>query len=270
MVQRMGTGAFGNPLMATVQKSLSHESRDMGLATLAEGMRDDPDIKQILRDVLSSIEPFDVTRDLDGRGDPMQAQLAAATDPRAAPAAARERSGAARNPDIADAAVELDEDGRLSLRQVLHAIASPAKRIKARSRGSQDGNDDVDDDDGGGFDLTSRLLESRFLGEAMEHVIELNSIDNSFSIFGVGRFEPEVGADSSFVLTDLTSSFSLTLSPDGPPDDGSRPRPAGPKIDLVAVVLGVLESPTGVLTSIFAGTLLMLWSTMRLAALLRR
>jgi hypothetical protein len=245
---------------------------ELGLAAIAEAMRADAAIKEILRDILPPVTSALLARDVDERGEQSQFQIEGAAEPKSAAAASRARRSSARNTEIEDAAIETDGSGAPSLRQVLHAIAVPAPTGRAQTSevlGDQDGDDD---DARPGFDLTSRLLESRVLGEAMEHIIEVDSVDNSFSIFGAGRFEFQIGgADHGFVLTDLTSNFSIDLSPTSSPDAMPRqPRAAVPKIDVLAIMLGFLESATGTITSIFAGTLLLLWSTMRIAARLRR
>ena len=233
----------------------------------------------MLRDIPPPVTPTQPGRDLDERGDPVQFQVAGdAADRKSAPAPSRARRRLPpRNAETEDGAVEIDDGGALSLRQVLHAIATSAQTDRARTRGArddQDGDDTDDNDDEArpGFDLTSRLLDSRILGEAMEHIIEVDSVDNSFSIFGVGRFELQVGgADHSFVRTDPASTLSLDLSPSPPPDAAPRPRHgANVKINLLAIVLGFLATATGTLVSVFAGTLLLLWSAMRLAVRLRR
>jgi hypothetical protein len=257
-------------LMPTDQQALLIEANNMGLAALAEGMRDDPEIRDILRDVMPVVDLAQLANEIDDRSDPAQLQSAASG---AQPTASRDRSDAMRDPGVDDSAVELDEDGRLSLRQVLHSIASPSKRIGGASGRSSDDADDIDDDDDDGSgSLTSRLLQSRFLGAAMEHVIEVNSIDNSFSVFGVGRFELSLGDNHNFILTDMSNNVTVDVGGDAAPDPSQRPSHAAPsdKIDVVGLLLAYLLSPTGVFVSICGGTFLFLWSTVRMAARLMR
>jgi hypothetical protein len=262
--------AFGDMLIPTDQQALLLEARNLGLAALAEGMRDDPEIRDILRDVMPVVDLAQLANDIDDRSDPAQLQPAAAAG--AQPTAARDRSDVTRDPGVDDPAVELDEDGGLSLRQVLHSIASPSKRIGGGSGRSSDDGDDVDDDDDGSGSLTSRLLESRFLGAAMEHVIEVNSIDNSFSVFGVGRFELSLGDNHNFILTDMSNNVTVDVGQDAAPDPVQHQFHSAPsdKIDIVGLLVGYLLSPTGVFVSICGGTFLFLWSTVRMAARLMR
>ena len=263
------TDAFGDTLLTAAQQSLAIEANDMGLTALAEGVRDDPEIRKILRDVLPTVSASQLMHEFEDRDDSVKHQVAAGQDAKPTRPASGERGDAELNPGMTDAAVELDEDGRLSLRQVLHAVTSPVKRNRATSGESLGHNDD--DDGESGFDLTSPLLESRFLGDAMEQVIAIDSIDNSFSIFGAGHFELQMGGNQNFILTDLENNFSLALGPEAPFDQSARPPgPQSAKIDVLGLVLGFLESPTGVLMSIFAGTFLFSWSAVRMAAFLRR
>ena len=266
--------AFGDIFTPAEREPVSSPAlaaSERGLAAVAEALRGDAAIKEMLRDILPPVTPAQLARDLDERGDPVQFQVADAADTKSAPAAPRARRGPTRDGDTEDAATETDDNGALTLRQVLHAIATPAQTDRARTHGTVDDQDGDDEEAGPSLDLTSRLLDSRILGEAMEHIVEVDSVDNSFSIFGVGRFELQIGgADHSFVVTDLGSNLSLDLSPTPSPDAGPRePRAAAVKINLLALALSFLESPTGVMASIFSGTLLLLWGAVRLAARLR-
>jgi hypothetical protein len=262
------TGAFDDSLIPAAQQALLLEANNMGLAALAEGMRDDPEIREILRDVMPVVDLAQLMSDINNHGDPAQLQVTAASGTK--PTAARGRNEAGRDPGFQDTAVELDENGRLSLRQVLSSVASPSTRT-GRASGRSPGDEDDSDDDGGGS-LTSRLLQSRFLGATMEHVIEVNSVDNSFAVFGVGRFELSLGENHNLILTDLSNNVSLDLSPDPVPDSTQRLSRSSPdeKIDSFKLLLDYLLTPTGVFMSICGGTFLFLWSTVRMAARLLR
>lgn len=257
-------GVLDDTVMIGERQGFAAGARDMALAALAEGMREDLEIKEILRGVLPAIDLPQIARDAEVGDDPVQPQVAAALNSKPP---LPERSDVMPDPSRTDSGVELDEDGEISLRQVLHAIASPAQKARAGNLRSND-----DDDDGTDIDLTSWLLQSQFLGDAMEHIIEIDSFDNSFSIFGVGRFEFQAGGDGEgFAITDLNSGLSLDLGTDSPPEEGLRHRqPVAGRVNLVALVLSFLDTQTGVMTSIFAGTLLLLWGTIRVTGRLRR
>jgi hypothetical protein len=233
----------------------------LGLHALSEALREDARIAAILRGIMpdgAALMPGQRDANL-----PQPGASAAYTQSRPEPEPTAEISS-----DVANSALEVDDQGRVSLRQALQAIRGPdlgAAQGATRARGN---SDDPDDDIDITVDLRREILDNRFLGEALAQVIGVNSLDGTFSIFGIGHFTLDSHGQS---MTDLTDSSTFGLSsPDLVDRSLQRHHDDTAKIDVLSLLLAFFESPAGELVAAFLATALLAWSTTRIAARLRR
>jgi hypothetical protein len=235
------------------------EAGNLGIAAVTDAIRDNADIGDILREAFPPKRLLPEAREIEAH----KPTLLASADPAAVGSASigeRDAPGAIAHTD--DATVDLN-DGRLSLRQVLRSVASPQRTRK-------DGDDLALDGDGGSFDVSQRLLDSRLAAEALAHIVSVSSIDGSLSVFGVGSFEVQIAPSGhGFVVTDLVSNASFSLDAGYADPAAAVRRPPPTKIDVVGVVLNFLESTTGFLVMSGGAMIMLLWSMSRFLARLR-
>jgi hypothetical protein len=244
---------------------------EAALAAIADAIQDSEAIRRVLGGLILPGEPAA------GRGDVAAATVTDRTDDAAQPGGdGRTGSAAPRRSltltiDIGDEAV-----GGLTLGQVLHSVIarSGGSAGPTAAKAPGDSAEDAADDEGGsdepGFDLRQRLLNSHLLGLALESVIQVNPNDNSFSIFGLGRFEMATKPGDNVLTTPQSLNNAGTSSPGGPDPLEHMQRHGGDKVSVVGLVLDYLEGPTGLLTIIAAGALFLMWGTVRVAASRRR
>lgn len=240
---------------------------DAAELVLEDAVQENAAIKDMLRTLLPAFIPLAPERGFQEPGDLLKsADRGAAPAADEAPGAERRKTAGARGFELdADAA----DDGGLTAGTVLRALASK-RRGKDGDNGTALDAEELDAGDDAGPSLSGLILDSRFLGAMLESAITYDSADDTFSVFGLGRFELGLDPDdTTLTITETTSNVSLTLDISDRSNGGGRPdAPGGPKItekDIIDRILGYAESPTGILVEILAATVLLLWTTIRVA-----
>ncbi|HUZ73946.1 MAG TPA: hypothetical protein VMU87_13260 [Stellaceae bacterium] len=177
--------------------------------------------------------------------------------------------------------VSLVQDDGPTLRTVARSIVSvqrPNERRRPQTV-TQSVATAADDVTGTNFSLGEQLLDSRVLGDALRTVVRPNAaygLDNSFSIFGQGRFELQLDLSAglgSINLTETSTGAALSIPLEDRVTDGEKPRPnTNPpeKFNLVETVLNFVTSATGVFAIVLGGCLFVLLAMFRVALTLRR
>jgi len=205
---------------------------------------------------------------------PAPIRPAAATGAPVPPPAPREL----RPPEEQDDVALVQDDG-LTLRTVARSIVTvrhpdPHQPAQTVTQSVATAANDVNNEN---FGLSERLLDSRMLGDMLQTVVRPYATyepDNSFSIFGQGRFEMELDLSSglgNINLTEASTGASVSMPLDEPPSYGDDPQPKQVEhIDLLDIVLNFLSSATGVFMMILAGCVAILFAMLRFALGLRR
>ena len=165
----------------------------------------------------------------------------------------------------------VDDGEGPTLREALRTVArkSPGKKQDGTATQSAAGDQDTDDDSM----LAERVLDSRWLGDALLTVFGQNGtydFNPTFSIFGIGQFELDIGPNHDLTISELTSGASVTVSSPGSdlPEIDRGPRPA--PLRIYTLFTTFLSSPLGMLSMTMAAVLLILWALVRAGTALRR
>jgi hypothetical protein len=141
-----------------------------------------------------------------------------------------------------------------------------------------------------GFDPSRALLDSTTLGSVLATVIRPNASDGaakSFSVFGLGQFVVDVTPNSHSVdLTEMTTGIVLPIAStmplqddfQGTPSDFAGRRHSAPNQSenvsiyrfLIELSLAFLGSPAGMVSTILAGLVGLIWTSSKLVTLLQR
>jgi len=283
----------------TLRAAMLNDPSQEGLRAVARSLRESDELRNVLgttiglRDTGLAGNARDTERPVLDIAD-----ADAAVDPRSAgrePAlqAARETQEAGADPEIGDernpqrrrrqpeAGQVLDpnliEDEGPTLRTVLRSfirVRRPETRRHSRtvSEALSDGEADVEDT---GLNLGERLLDSRMLGEALRSVVTPTAfydVDNSFAVFGEGRFALELDLSSdlgSVTLSERASGASLSVPIDreGPSKATQERRQ---EVEIIQTLYEFLRSATGVSLMIISGVMLVMFALLRFAVSLRR
>lgn len=251
--------------------ALLPDTSDEGFAGLDESIRGNKVIAAIVGDLLPIVEPLSSEREM---GVMRRASATGETnDPRAG-------NGPTRAPEteIDQSVAVLDSgDGGPTVRQVLQMVRSSAEPGRARASALDPAQLDDAGDDPASPPLVAGvrewILDSQFLGGVLQSAIALDRLDDTMSFAGVGSFPPgaEPGDDDTPsndrppTLTFATEQ-SQTVRYDAADAAPGMLRRSPERIDLLALALSYVESPTGIMVSILAGTLLVVLSMLRAMA----
>ncbi len=207
------------------------------------------------------------------------ASVLPATTRSSAPGAAPRRAAQQRPDPMAMHDVTLVQDDGPTLRTVAKSIVSvrrPDQRQQPQTV-TQSVASATDDVSSANFSLSEQLLDSRMLGDALQTVVRPTAaygLDNSFSIFGQGRFELQLDLSAtmgSINFTEASTGASLSVPLEDRVTGSEKVRTDPPvKLNVVEVVVNFLTSTTGIFMSFIAGGLFLLLAMFRAALAVRR
>ena len=281
---------------SSLEAALLLDPAEEGREAITQSLQESDLIHRMLGSALAITQPGD--QPLDGSAAPASdpglaapdsnfaddagtAPVAASPSGTATPAAAPRAAQQHQDPTAMDDVTLIQDEGP-TLRTVARSLVSierPDAHQPSRNV-TQSVVTAANDVSGQSFSLSERLLDSRMLGDVLQAVVRPTatySLDNSFSIFGQGRFELALdfssGGSANVNLSESASGASVSMSLDNPPSMGdgeSAPAHADPKIDIVAQILDFLASSTGMFISIMTAALLIVGVMVRLALTMRR